>query len=139
MAMSPSDEATFRSLHSVTFDAVARYRLRRLPADIAHDAVADVYLVAWRRIDDAPASDEALAWLYVNRPDWVDDVEYVDPDYGHTSFGQLNTLPEAFLILNRHNAEILTTHLDAYRADLEATGGLPDEWSPDRWGVPAEG
>jgi hypothetical protein len=83
--------------------------------------------------------EDYLAWLYVNRPDWVDDVEYVDPDYGHTSFGQLNTLPEAFLILNRHNAEILTTHLDAYRADLEATGGLPDEWSPDRWGVPAEG
>jgi RNA polymerase sigma-70 factor (ECF subfamily) len=64
MAMSPSDEATFRSLYSLTFDAVARYCLRRLPADVAHDAVADVYLVAWRRIDDVPAGDEALAWLY---------------------------------------------------------------------------
>lgn len=64
MEKSPSDEAAFRSLYAWTFDAVARYCLRRLPPDIAHDAVADTYLVAWRRIDDVPPGEEALAWLY---------------------------------------------------------------------------
>ena len=33
------------------------------PSD-ADDAVADVFLVAWRRLDDVPAGDGARAWLY---------------------------------------------------------------------------
>lgn len=64
MAGTPGDEATFRSLYSRTFDAVARYCLRRLPPDVAPDAVADTYLVAWRRIDEVPQGEEAIAWLY---------------------------------------------------------------------------
>jgi len=47
------------------FDAVSRYCLRRLPPDDAVDAVADVFLVAWRRADSWPTSeDETLPWLY---------------------------------------------------------------------------
>ncbi len=84
--------------------------------------------------DGAFPVQDYLAWLYVHRPEWVEGVDYVHPETGHTSFGRLETLPEAFLVLNRHNAEILMSHLDAYRADLEATGGLPDDWSADRWG-----
>jgi hypothetical protein len=84
--------------------------------------------------EDFPVRDY-LGWLYAHRPDWVDDVEYTDPATGHTSFGRLETLPEAFLVLNRHNGEILTAHVDAYRADLDATGGLPEDWTDDRWGT----
>jgi RNA polymerase sigma-70 factor (ECF subfamily) len=42
-------------------DAVYRYALRRDPG-AAEDVVADVFLVAWRRLDDVPAEAE-LAWL----------------------------------------------------------------------------
>lgn len=45
-------------------DAVWAYCYRRLPRDDAQDAVAEVFLVAWRRIDQAPDGDETLLWLY---------------------------------------------------------------------------
>ncbi len=45
-------------------DAVWVYCYRRLPRDDVQDAVAEVFLVAWRRIDKAPEGDETLLWLY---------------------------------------------------------------------------
>lgn len=45
--------------------ALLAYAARRTPslAD-AEDVVADVFLVAWRRLDDVPEGDGALPWLY---------------------------------------------------------------------------
>lgn len=43
---------------------VRAYCQRRTSADRLDDAVADTFLVAWRRIDDVPAGDGALPWLY---------------------------------------------------------------------------
>jgi RNA polymerase sigma-70 factor (ECF subfamily) len=40
------------------------YCFRRLPGDDVQDAVADVFLHAWRRIDQAPDGDGRLLWLY---------------------------------------------------------------------------
>jgi RNA polymerase sigma-70 factor (ECF subfamily) len=40
------------------------YCYRRLHRDDVPDAVAEVFLVAWRRIDQAPDDDEVLLWLY---------------------------------------------------------------------------
>jgi RNA polymerase sigma-70 factor (ECF subfamily) len=40
------------------------YCLRRLPASEVGDAVAEVFLVVWRRIGSAPEGDEARLWLY---------------------------------------------------------------------------
>jgi len=45
-------------------DAMWVYCYRRLPRDDVQDAVAEVFLVAWRRIDQAPEGDETLLWLY---------------------------------------------------------------------------
>lgn len=44
--------------------AVRAYCLRRIGDDGAADAVAEVFAVAWRRIDDLPADEMALPWLY---------------------------------------------------------------------------
>ena len=46
------------------FEAVMRYCLRRLPTDDANDAVAQVFAVAWRKVDDMPDGDGTLPWLY---------------------------------------------------------------------------
>ena len=46
------------------FESVARYCLRRLPEQMAHDAVSEVFLTAWRRFDSMPAGDEGLPWLF---------------------------------------------------------------------------
>jgi RNA polymerase sigma-70 factor (ECF subfamily) len=45
-------------------EAIQSYCFRRLPASDANDAVAEVFLVAWRRISDAPIGHGELPWLY---------------------------------------------------------------------------
>lgn len=40
------------------------YCYRRLDRDDVSDAVSEVFLVAWRKIDQAPADPEALLWMY---------------------------------------------------------------------------
>ncbi len=64
MTRSPGGDAAFRSLYASTFDPISRYCLRRLPADAAKDAVAEVFLIAWRRSDEVPRGGDALPWLY---------------------------------------------------------------------------
>jgi RNA polymerase sigma-70 factor, ECF subfamily len=58
-----SPEATFDRLFAQYREPVQRYCLRRLGVDEADDAAAEVFLVAWRRIDDIPLGME-LPWLY---------------------------------------------------------------------------
>jgi RNA polymerase sigma-70 factor (ECF subfamily) len=59
------DEAgRFRSLYGEFQPDVLAYFLRRLHRDDAVDATADVFLTAWRRIDDVPSNAEARLWLF---------------------------------------------------------------------------
>lgn len=44
--------------------ALRAYCLRRIGDEAASDAVAEVFAIAWRRIDDVPDEEMALAWLY---------------------------------------------------------------------------
>lgn len=46
------------------FEAISRYCHRRLPTADANDATAQVFVVAWRRVEDMPDGDETLPWLY---------------------------------------------------------------------------
>ena len=57
-------EAEFRSLYDRHYDAIHSYFLRRSNAANAQDQTAEVFLVAWRRIDDVPRGEETLLWLY---------------------------------------------------------------------------
>jgi RNA polymerase sigma-70 factor (ECF subfamily) len=55
----------YEQLRVDNYAALLGYAARRLdqPADAA-DAVCDVFVVAWRRIDDVPAGHEGTLWLY---------------------------------------------------------------------------
>ena len=57
--------ARFEALYAATREPILAYLIRRVdqPEDAA-DLLADVYLVAWRRIDEVPAGDGARMWLY---------------------------------------------------------------------------
>ena len=57
-------EQRFTDLFHAHHRAVLAYFLRRLECDDAYDATADVFVVAWRKLDVVPRGDEALAWLY---------------------------------------------------------------------------
>lgn len=54
----------FRVVYDAYFDDVARYCLRRLPREDARDAIAEVFVVAWRKIESIPPHEAALPWLY---------------------------------------------------------------------------
>ena len=64
MGASPTTDSKFRRIYDAHFDAVNRYFLRRLSLVEVNDATAEVFLVAWKRIDRIPAGDDALPWLY---------------------------------------------------------------------------
>ncbi|MGH8952386.1 MAG: RNA polymerase sigma factor [Acidimicrobiia bacterium] len=58
------DEARFRDLHDRYQARILAYCLRRAPGSDAADAAAETFLVAWRRIGEIPAGEQALVWLY---------------------------------------------------------------------------
>jgi len=59
-----SPEARFNVLFSRHYPAVFGYAARRVGRDEAGDAAAEVFTVAWRRLDRVPPEPEALPWLY---------------------------------------------------------------------------
>jgi RNA polymerase sigma-70 factor (ECF subfamily) len=52
----------FERIYAEHVDAIRAYVRRRAPDGIVEDVVADVFVVALRRIDDVPRN--ALPWLY---------------------------------------------------------------------------
>jgi RNA polymerase sigma-70 factor (ECF subfamily) len=58
-------EVRFDRLYGEHGRALLAYALRRTSdAQDAADLVADVFLVAWRRLDDVPAGEGGRLWLY---------------------------------------------------------------------------
>jgi RNA polymerase sigma-70 factor, ECF subfamily len=52
----------FSELWQADYWPVQRYFARRLPPDDVDEALAEAFLVAWRRIEDVPS--EHLLWMY---------------------------------------------------------------------------
>lgn len=53
----------FEAIADEVFEPLQRYLRRRTSGPDAEDALADVMLTVWRRLDDAPA-DRILPWTY---------------------------------------------------------------------------
>ena len=64
MAQSPTSDTRFHRLFDEHEAAMREYCSRRLGGHDANDAAAEVFLVAWRRIDEVPDGEDALLWLY---------------------------------------------------------------------------
>ena len=60
--MKPTRQERFERLFRANHAAVRGYALRRAPAEVAQDVVAETFLVAWRRLEDVP--EDALPWLF---------------------------------------------------------------------------
>ena len=56
-----SDRQQFDALYAAHAGAVRAYAMRRGPVADADDVVAEVFLIAWRRLQDVPA--DARGWL----------------------------------------------------------------------------
>jgi RNA polymerase sigma-70 factor (ECF subfamily) len=64
VAQAPRPDAALRRVFDEHHDAVHRYCLRRLDVEDANEATAEVFVVAWRRVDSIPDGPGALPWLY---------------------------------------------------------------------------
>ncbi|TDB37845.1 MAG: sigma-70 family RNA polymerase sigma factor [Actinobacteria bacterium] len=61
----PPQAARFDELFAAYSAQIFAYcRMRSRSVVDAEDALAEVFLVAWRRLDDIPGGDAARAWLY---------------------------------------------------------------------------
>lgn len=59
-----SADALFDDLYRTHYRHIYGYCARRVQADRIEDVVAEVFTVAWRRIDTVPRSSDGLLWLY---------------------------------------------------------------------------
>lgn len=59
-----TNRAKLRSAFLAHYEAISRYCHRRLPPADANDAAAQVFAVAWRKIEDMPPGPGTLPWLY---------------------------------------------------------------------------
>lgn len=60
-----SREARFRAVYEATYDDLLSFAQRRVHPTHAEDVAADVFLVAWRRLDDMPHQVvDARPWLF---------------------------------------------------------------------------
>jgi len=62
--VSQTSSRRFAELYQANYPRLVDFGRRRVGADEVEDLVAEVFLTAWRRIDDAPEGDQALPWLY---------------------------------------------------------------------------
>ena len=59
------NEERFRALFADAYEDVLRFAQRRIHPSYAEDVVSEAFLVAWRRLDDAPSRHGDLrAWLF---------------------------------------------------------------------------
>lgn len=54
----------FEWLYRSHYGDIRRFIGRRLAADDVDDALAEVFVVAWRRLGDAPGEERVVVWLY---------------------------------------------------------------------------
>jgi RNA polymerase sigma-70 factor (ECF subfamily) len=59
-----SEEVRFTEIYQRYGKLIHGYCARRTGASQAPDAVAEVFLVAWKRIDQVPSGEATLPWLY---------------------------------------------------------------------------
>jgi RNA polymerase sigma-70 factor, ECF subfamily len=63
--LQPDREGRFRALYADAYLDVLRFAERRVHPSHAEDVVAEAFLVAWRRLEEAPRrADDVRAWLF---------------------------------------------------------------------------
>jgi RNA polymerase sigma-70 factor (ECF subfamily) len=60
----PSSDTRFRRIYEEHYADIRSYCLRRLSVEEANDAAAEIFIVAWRKIDKVPRGAEARLWLF---------------------------------------------------------------------------
>src|SRR5918994_7568372 len=59
-----ADDLRFAQLFERYFRPIRDFYARRVPRDSVDDAVAYTFLTVWRCLDEVPAGEAALVWVY---------------------------------------------------------------------------
>ena len=59
-----ADDLRFAQLYERCYRPIRDFCARRVPRDAVDDAVADTFLTVWRCLDEVPAGEAALVWMY---------------------------------------------------------------------------
>jgi RNA polymerase sigma-70 factor (ECF subfamily) len=59
-----NDDSRFVEIYKSHYRSIYAYLRRRLAADLVDDAVAETFLVAWRKVNLIPSGEQSLPWLY---------------------------------------------------------------------------
>ena len=59
-----ADDVRFAQLYERHYQSIRSFFARRVPRDSVDDGVADTFLTVWRCIDEVPAGESALIWMY---------------------------------------------------------------------------
>jgi RNA polymerase sigma-70 factor (ECF subfamily) len=59
-----NDDSRFVEIYKSHYRSIYAYLRRRLAADLVDDAVAETFLVAWRKVNLIPLGEQTLPWLY---------------------------------------------------------------------------
>ena len=59
-----ADDLRFAQLYERYYRPIRDFFARRVSRDAVDDAVADTFLTVWRCLDEVPAGEAALVWLY---------------------------------------------------------------------------
>lgn len=62
--MTTTQRHAFHGLYEQHYPSVLAYCIRRVGHTDAQDAAAEVFMIAWSKIDNVPLGDHALPWLY---------------------------------------------------------------------------
>ncbi|WP_214107580.1 RNA polymerase sigma factor [Acrocarpospora catenulata] len=57
-------DARFTRLYSAYYGTLLAYARRQVDQGMAEDVVQKTFEIAWRRLDEVPAGESALPWLY---------------------------------------------------------------------------
>ena len=59
-----ADDLRFAQLYEQNYRPIREFFARRVSRDAVDDAVADTFLTVWRCLNEVPAGEAALVWLY---------------------------------------------------------------------------
>jgi RNA polymerase sigma factor (sigma-70 family) len=107
-------DARFGEIHDRFYKDVYAYCRRRTDPASVEDAVADTFVVAWRKSDEIPLGDQALPWLFgvayrVLTHQWRGNLRRGRLIQKVASFGGVSTnLPEEVVIARHEHRQLLT-------------------------------
>jgi RNA polymerase sigma-70 factor (ECF subfamily) len=118
-------DAKFIDLYERFYRPVYAYCRRRTTAEKVDDAVADTFLVAWRKIDQVPRGSEVLPWLMgvayrVLGTQWRGSSRSKKLDRKLTSIGHEAPIrPDEVILVREQSQQVLAAHAALKQTDRE--------------------